>query len=278
MSIQSNNVVNNRLGLLDNSTGIDKLLAVIQALRHPKTGCPWDLKQTHESLKPYVLEEAYEVVEAIQTGDMVLIKEELGDLLLQVVLHAQIAHERQDFDFQGVAQGISDKLIRRHPHVFGDTTVNSAEDVVQHWDAIKQAEKGLSNKPASVLEGVSLSQSALMRTADISHKAVKVGFRWPSDESLWDCVMSEFEEFKAETQQTPRDPKRLEDELGDILFAVVSLANHYGVNSEVALTQATTKFTRRFQQMEQQVIKPLTDLSFEEWDNLWKQAKQQTKS
>lgn len=260
---------------IDSLTGIEKLLAVVAKLRDPDGGCPWDLKQTHATLKPYVLEEAYEVVEALETEDSQLIKEELGDLLLQVALHAQIGKEAKTFDFDAVAQGISEKLIRRHPHVFGDVHVSNAEEVTQNWEAIKQQEKGITKKE-SVLDGVSTAQPALMRATDISKKAVKVGFKWPSDESLWACVMSEFDEFKAETQCESKDTKRLEDELGDILFAVVSLANHYKVNSEVALSQATNKFVKRFTQMEKIADKPLTELSFDEWDNLWKQAKKQT--
>ncbi|MBY0403604.1 MAG: nucleoside triphosphate pyrophosphohydrolase [Cyanobacteria bacterium] len=293
--------------------GIEKLLKVIACLRHPEKGCPWDLKQTHHSLKPHLLEESYELLEAIDTQDIHHIKEELGDVLLQVVLHAQLAQDAGQFDFQMVCDAISEKLVRRHPHVFGDTVVGSAEEVTQNWQAIKKAEKqGVFQNSAqnsvvpeaspSILEGVNRQMPALLRALEVSKRAVGVGFEWPDEASLWACVMSEFDEFQQEALnfkqlkakidgETALDKdsvegsenkkaqqhlafQRLEAEMGDIFFATVNLARHYKINPEVALTGGIAKFTKRFQTMESLAQgTPLTDLTFEAWDDLWKQAK-----
>lgn len=283
-----------------------KLVTVIKQLRDPKDGCPWDIKQTHQSLKPYLLEESYEVLEAIdqlaalpknQPNGLDLMNEssmtervraqladELGDVLLQVLLHAQIADEAGTFNVKTVIDGLTDKMIRRHPHVFGDVEVEGADEVVTHWEAIKAIEKGIepsntsdaSDTMSSILDSVSEGLPTLLRATKLSKKAVKHGFKWPNDASLWDCVMSEFDEFKEECEATPPIQDRLEDEMGDILFASVSLANHYGVNPDVAMAKANAKFTRRFKAMEQLTETPLTKLSFEAWDTLWKQAKKKT--
>lgn len=277
---------------LKNTGGIEKLRRVVAQLRHPEGGCPWDLKQTHVSLKPYMLEEAYEAVEAVDeaasTGKPELLREELGDVLLQVVLHSQLAAEAGDFDFDAVCEGIAEKLIRRHPHVFGNTRADDPETVLANWDAIKQAEKG-GGKPASILDGISRSQPALSRALETSRRAVKAGFEWPDFGSLWACVMSEYDEFRKEkdtaTPGQPVSPEafgRLELELGDILFATVNLARFCKIDPEVALTRATAKFTRRFQAMERLVRErygpeyALESLDFETWDALWNEAKQLT--
>lgn len=268
------------------------VVGVIKVLRHPQTGCPWDIKQTHASLKRYLIEEAYEVLEAIdmdeadasQTSQAQLM-DELGDVLLQVLLHAQIASDDGRFDIADVAENLSTKMIRRHPHVFSAENSSSqgmgAEGVVNQWEAIKQQERAESDKPdtqQSILNDVSTALPALMRATKLSKRAVKHGFAWPDAKSLWACVMSEFDEFKDETEKSVVSKDRLEDEMGDILFALVSLANHYGVDAETALIRGNQKFTRRFQTMETEATKPLEDLSFEEWDGLWKQAKQLTNS
>lgn len=285
------------LETLQQTRGIDKLLRVVAQLRDPEHGCPWDLKQTHQSLKPYMLEEAYEAVEAIDEaeaqGTPEVLREELGDVLLQVVLHSQLAQDAGAFDFSDVCEVIAEKLIRRHPHVFGSVAVSGADEVAVNWDAIKRAEKaGEAQELAwrSILHGVSKSQPALSRALETSKRAVKVGFEWPSMESLWQCVMSEYEEFRAETAQLvenkPVSPElfsRLESEMGDILFATVNLARAYKIDPEVALTRAITKFTQRFQLMERLVLErsngdqpleeQLTKLDFETWDALWNEAK-----
>lgn len=280
-------------------SGIDKLVAVVARLRHPELGCPWDLKQTHRSLKPYMLEEAYEAVEAVdlaeEAGDPAILKDELGDVLLQVVLHAQLAQDAGHFAFADVCETIAEKLIRRHPHVFGEVSVDGADQVVSNWEAIKRAEKGADAlQSGSILHGVSKNQPALSRAMETSKRAVKVGFEWPSLQSLWDCVMSEFEEFHHEAGQLAAAEgdadtaaalqDRLELEMGDILFATVNLARHFRIDPETALTRATHKFTRRFAAMESLVRerfgpeKALEELDFETWDTLWNEAKARTGS
>lgn len=257
-----------------------RFLAVVAKLRDPDGGCPWDLKQTHTSLKPHMLEEAYEAVEAIETGRPDLLREELGDVLLQVALHAQLAKDTGDFDFEAVCRGIADKLIRRHPHVFGDAEGNRNEiqdptAVTQQWERIKAAEKAGQEKSNSILDGISKAQPALSRALETSKRAVNVGFEWPSFDSLWACVMSEYDELRQEIE-AKGSQERLEEELGDILFATVNLARQLKIDPETALTGATAKFTKRFQRMEETAEKPLTELDFETWDALWEQAKQET--
>lgn len=246
---------------------LEKLIEVIAKLRAPD-GCPWDREQTHKSLKPNMLEEAYEAVDAMESGDMKHLKEELGDVLLQVVLHAQIASEEGAFNIEDVAKGLREKLIHRHPHVFGDTKVTSTSDVLDNWEKLKQEEK---QHRKSAMDGISKSQSALMSAQKISKKAVKTGFEWPNEESLYECIYSEFEEFKeAEKEQ---DKEHMEEEFGDILFATVNLARWNKIDAEQALLKANKKFMTRFRKMEEIAEKPLTEYSFEEYDALWKQAK-----
>jgi XTP/dITP diphosphohydrolase len=251
-------------------SGFEKLLAVIRQLRDPESGCPWDLKQTHKSLRPYMLEEAYEAVNAIDSGEPEAIKEELGDVLLQVVLHAQLASEAGFFTADDLAHGIAEKLIRRHPHVFGGASADTAEEVSANWEKIKTLEKKASDK--SVMVDIPLGIPALSRALKVSRRAVGEGFEWPDAESLWSCVMSEFEEFRQElAQNAPFE--NLEEELGDILFAVVNLARTHGIDPETALNRATNKFIRRFQTMERLSEKPLKDQDFETLDDLWRQSK-----
>lgn len=252
-------------------SGFCELLAVVKQLRNPEGGCPWDLKQTHESLRPYLLEEAYELLEAIDSGDTVHLKEELGDVLLQVALHAQLASETGAFTADDVAHGIAEKLIRRHPHVFGDVMVKNAEEVTRNWEQIKAAEKG--HPSESVMDGIPMGLPALSRALKVSKRAVKEGFEWPDFESLWACVMSEYDEFRHELD-TKAPFEKLEDELGDILFATVNLARYNGIDPEVALNKATNKFLRRYRTMERLSDKPLREHAFETLDALWTQAKQ----
>ncbi len=255
--------------------GFHKLLDVVRQLRDPERGCPWDLKQTHQSLRPYMLEEAYEAVEAIDSGDLPHLKEELGDVLLQVMLHSQLASERGDFTADTVADAIAEKLIRRHPHVFGEVQVDSAEAVTANWEKIKAAEKG--NVSASVMDDVPKGLPALSRALKVSKRAVKEGFEWPDFESLWVCVMSEYEEFREE-RDANAPFENLEDELGDILFATVNLARYHGIDPEVALNRATNKFIRRYRAMETLSEKPLNAQPFEVLDDLWNRAKASTRA
>lgn len=246
---------------------LEKLVDLIGVLRS-ENGCPWDRAQTHSSLRPNMLEEAYEAVDAINSGDMTHLKEELGDVLLQVILHSQIAKEEQAFDIEDVAKGLHDKIIHRHPHVFGDVKVNSAEEALKSWDNIKKVEKA---HRKSAMDGVSKSQSALMSAQKISKKAVKCGFEWPDEQSLMDCIYSEFKEFKEASNE--KDKVHMEEEMGDILFAVVNLARWNKIDAEQALINANKKFMMRFRKMEELAVKPLEEYSFDEYDALWKQAK-----
>jgi tetrapyrrole methylase family protein/MazG family protein len=246
---------------------LQELIEVIAKLRAPD-GCPWDREQTHKSLKPNMLEEAYEAVDAIDSGDLNNLREELGDVLLQVVLHAQIASEEGAFNIEDVARELKEKLIHRHPHVFGNTKVSSADDVMTNWDKLKQEEKTYRK---SVMDGISKSQSALMSAQKISKKAVKTGFEWPDENSLYECIFSEFNEFKEAEKEQDKD--HMEEEFGDILFATVNLARWNKIDAEQALLRANKKFMTRFRKMEELATKPLNDFSFEDYDKLWKQAK-----
>lgn len=247
---------------------LEELIKTIDILRS-ENGCQWDREQTHQSLKPNMLEEAYEAVDAIDNNDMKHLKEELGDVLLQVLLHSQIAKEEGAFNIEDVAQELNEKLIRRHPHVFASTEVSSTEDIVNNWEAIKKQEK---THRTSVMDGVSRSQSALMSAQKISKKAVKVGFEWPNEERLYECVFSEFKEFQDACQSSGRD--HIEEEMGDILFAVVNLARWNKIDAEQALLKSNKKFIKRFQMMEELANKPLEEYSFEEFDALWNSAKE----
>lgn len=249
---------------------LEELVEVIRVLRS-ENGCPWDREQTHSSLRPNMLEEAYEAVDAIDENDLPHLREELGDVLLQVLLHSQIADEEGAFNIEDVAKELKDKLIHRHPHVFGNTKVKNADDVVVNWDKLKQEEK---KERTSQMDGISKSQSALMSAQKISKRAVKVGFEWDNVETLWDCVNSEMEEFKEAVNEG--DKAHMEDEMGDILFAVVNLARWHKLDAEQYLISANRKFEKRFRKMEELATKPLTEYSFEEFDKLWRKAKKET--
>lgn len=247
---------------------LEELIETVRTLRS-ENGCQWDREQTHKSLKPNMLEEAYEAVDAIDSNDMKHLKEELGDVLLQVVLHAQIANEENAFNIDDVAKGIKEKLIRRHPHVFGEVQVNSTQEIVDNWEQIKKAEK---SHRTSIMDGISKAQSALMSAQKISKKAVKVGFEWDCEKTLYDCVYSEMDEFKEACLGSDKD--HIEEEMGDMLFAMVNLARWNKLDAEQALLKANKKFIKRFKKMEELAVKPLEEYSFEEFDALWKQAKE----
>jgi len=246
---------------------LERLVDIVAVLRS-ENGCRWDREQTHKSLRPNMLEEAYEAVDAIDDDDIPNLREELGDVLLQVVLHSQIAKDNGDFDIEDVAKELSDKLIHRHPHVFGNQKVSSTDEILSNWDKLKKEEK---TDRKSVLDGISKSQSALMSAQKISKRVVKVGFEWPSIESLKDCVKSEFKEFEEAVGSGDKD--KMEDEMGDIFFAVVNLARWYKIDAEQALLRANKKFSKRFRKVEELATKPLEDYTIEEYDKLWKQAK-----
>ena len=253
--------------MTENKSNIKRLIDIVEKLRSPE-GCPWDKEQTHSSLKGNMIEEAYEAIDAIDSENAENLKEELGDVLLQVVLHAKIASEEGRFNIDDVAKVISDKLIRRHPHVFADVDVKNSDEVIVNWEKIKQQEKP---ERTSAISGVSKSKPALMAAYQLSKKAVKVGFEWPNIDSLWECLESEIEEFKQETKGS--EINKMEDELGDILFSIVNVARWYKINPEAALAKANTKFTKRFQLMEEISSKSLQEYSQVELEELWKQAK-----
>ncbi len=237
----------------------------MEKLRSPG-GCPWDRKQTEESLLKYLLEEAYEVVDAVQEGDPEKLKEELGDLLLQVVFLAQIAREKGQFTIEDVARGIGDKLIARHPHVFGDKKLESAEEVLQHWDSFKKKEK------KNLLEGVPSSSPALLEAYLIGERVARVGFDWEGPEGVFEKVQEEIGELK-EAVEGRGD---VEEELGDLLFAVANLARKLGVNPELALKKANRKFRERFGKIEREAEnrgRSLRDMSLEEMDEIWEEVK-----
>ncbi len=246
---------------------LERLVDIIAVLRS-ENGCQWDREQTHKSLRPNMLEEAYEAVDAIDDGNIANLKEELGDVLLQVVLHSQIAKDEGEFDIEDVAKELSDKLIHRHPHVFGNQKVNSTDDILDNWDKLKKEEK---KDRKSVLDGITKAQSALMSAQKISKRVVKVGFEWDSVESLKKCIKSEYKEF--EEAVLSGDKELMEDEMGDIFFATVNLARWYKIDAEQALLRANKKFTKRFKKMEELAVKPLEEYSYEEYDKLWKRAK-----
>lgn len=246
---------------------LERLVDIVAVLRS-ENGCQWDREQTHKSLRPNMLEEAYEAVDAIDDGNIPNLREELGDVLLQVVLHSQIAKDNGEFNIEDVAHELSEKLIHRHPHVFGNTEVHSTADILSNWDKLKQEEKTYRK---SVLDGVSKSQSALMSAQKISKKVVKVGFEWDSVESLKKCIESEYKEFEEAVKSGDRES--MEDEMGDIFFATVNLARWYKIDSEQALLGANKKFTKRFKKMEEIAQKPLEDYTYDEFNDLWKQAK-----
>jgi XTP/dITP diphosphohydrolase len=254
---------------------VQQLVAVVAALRSPNGGCPWDLAQTPESLTPYVIEEAYETVDAIQSGETKAICEELGDLLLQVVLQAQIASETEQFSLTDVAQGIREKLIRRHPHVFGDVKVQTVDDVHRNWEQIKAIEKGedptVTPPLSKKLSRYARSLPPLMAGMKISRKAAEAGFEWENIEGVWAKFQEELGEFKEALAE--QDKAHQEAELGDLLFTVINLARWYDLDPSAALQGTNQRFIQRLEQMEAVADRPLSDYTLEQLETLWQQAK-----
>jgi MazG family protein len=253
------------------SRPIDRLLGIMAALRNPNGGCPWDLEQDFKSIAPYTVEEAYEVADAIERGDMKNVKEELGDLLLQIVFHAQMASEQEIFTFDDVATAISDKLIYRHPHVFGDQSAATPDEVVTLWDARKGAEK----KHDSAIDGVTVGLPALLRAQKLQKKASKAGFVWKDLDGAWVKVEEELGELRAATIE---DPKSLHtaEEIGDVLFCLVNYARMAGHDAESILTNTNRKFEKLFKNMEQVLTKEgksLEQSSLEEMLSAWTKGK-----
>ena len=253
---------------------LQNLIDVVAKLRSPEGGCPWDLEQTPETLVPYIIEEAYEVVDAIRSGDQNAIADELGDLLLQVILQAQIAGESNQFSLEEIANNITEKLIRRHPHVFGAVEVNSVEEVRQNWEEIKLNERGETpeNKTfSSKLSRYARQLPPLIAGMKISQKAASIGFEWDNIEGVWDKFEEEVAEFKEAIQGS--DKEHQQAELGDILFVLINLARWYNLDPHIGLQETNHRFIKRLSKVEEYCDRPLSEYSLEELDALWQQAK-----
>ncbi len=257
----------------DNGKQIDRLRAIMHRLRAPG-GCPWDAEQTHESLVPNLIEEAYEVVDTIQRGDLEHLKEELGDLLLQVIFHSEIAGETARFTLDDVARGISDKLVRRHPHVFAESAADTTDAVLAQWDEIKRTEKGHEEEP--YLHGVGKGLPGLLRASKLQKKAAKVGFDWPADIGVMAKIREELLEL--ESAMDAQDLKAVEEETGDLLFSVVNLARFRKIDPEVLIAAANHKFEHRFGEMER-ILKAegltLEEATADQMEVAWEKAKKQ---
>ena len=257
---------------------IDRLLTIMARLRDPDGGCPWDLEQTFESIAPHTIEEAYEVADAIARGSMAELEEELGDLLFQVVYHARLADEDDHFDFADVARTLADKMVARHPHVFGDAAVRDAAAQTEHWEALKERERAAKggDGPASVMDGVALGLPALTRAQKLQKRAARVGFDWPDAAGPMAKIVEETEELRAEMAAESADPERLHAEVGDILFSVVNLARKLDVDAEGALRDAGRRFEGRFRGVESALAddgRTPTAASLAEMDALWNAVK-----
>src|SRR5690625_1237433 len=253
---------------------IDRLLEVMGRLRDPVYGCPWDARQTLESLAPYAIEEAYEVYDAIARKDRSEIREELGDLLLQVVFHARIAEEEGSFTFEEVAEAITRKLIERHPHVFGEITYESHGAQSRGWEDIKAAERAAKGE-SGVLDGLPLALPALLRAVKLQRRAAKVGFDWPALEPVLQKIYEELGELRAEIEGF-QQRERLQDELGDLLFSVVNLARHLDLEPEEALRHANRKFEDRFRSLEEEITADgamIEDCDIDRLEEAWQRAK-----
>ena len=259
--------------------GMERLLAIMARLRDPASGCPWDLEQDFASIAAYTIEEAYEVADAIDRGDMDHLKDELGDLLLQVVFQSQMAQERGSFSFSNVVEAISDKMVRRHPHVFAGASVADSEQQTREWEAHKRREReAAGDTDRSALAGVSRGMPEWQRAVKLQSRAARVGFDWPDPAPVIAKLHEEIEEVRAEFARgdVARNHARLQDEIGDVLFVCANLARHAGVDAGSAMRQANLKFERRFRSMEQQAAADgtsLADLPLERQEAYWDRAK-----
>ncbi len=257
--------------------GMNKKLAdlakIMDRLREDD-GCPWDKKQTHETLKPYLLEEAYEVIEGIEDGDDDALKEELGDVLFQVIFHSRIAKERGSFTLDDVIVTVSDKMIRRHPHVFGDGNAKDAEEVLRKWEEIKSSEK----KRESVLDGVPRKLPTLIRAKRIQERAARVGFDWPDSEGVWKKVEEEWAELMDARKRD--DHENMKEEIGDLMISLVNLGRFLNIDTDDALKQSIEKMIRRFKVIEKTLAQrgtDITDATLEEMEEIWVKARQEEK-
>jgi len=261
----------------DQSAGIERLIEIMRRLRDPETGCPWDIEQDFSTIAPYTIEEAYEVADAIERGAFGELQGELGDLLLQSVYHAQMADEAGHFSFADVVRTVSDKMVARHPHVFGDESrEKSAEQQTKDWERIKSTERAAAGEqgPARTLDGVAMGLPALMRAVKLQKRAARVGFDWPSTDEVLAKLVEEAGELTEARASLSED--EIEEEFGDLLFVVANLGRHYGVAPEAALRRANSKFTRRFAAIEDSLAargKTPAQSDLAEMDALWDAAK-----
>lgn len=261
------------------TSSIDRLLSVMSRLRDPDGGCPWDLKQDFSSLAPYTLEEAYEVVEAIENGDPKALRDELGDLLLQIAFHSQLAREKGLFDFDQVAAGIADKMVERHPHVFGDREADTANDVLRNWEADKAKKREAENKNASALDGVNTALPASSRALKLQQRAARVGFDWSNPADIIAKIREETDELETEIVAVTdkHDNKdKMEAELGDLFFVLVNLARHLEIDPESAMRRTNRKFERRFRFIESSLTaagRSISEATLDEMEQLWNKAK-----
>jgi ATP diphosphatase len=258
---------------------IELLLALMARLRDPERGCPWDLEQDFATIAPHTIEEAYEVADAIERRDMPALRDELGDLLFQVVFYAQMARERGAFDFNTVVEGIVEKMIRRHPHVFGDTSIDTADAQTRAWEDHKAQERHVKaeaeGRAPSVLDGVTAALPALTRALKLQNRAARVGFDWPAAEEVLSKIDEEVAEVRAELT-ADADRERLSGEVGDLLFAVVNLARHLKLDPESALRRANAKFERRFRSVESRLAasgRPVGKASLDDMEEAWTEVK-----
>lgn len=266
----------------ESSKAFERLVEIMSRLRDPETGCPWDVEQDFESISSYTLEEAYEVVDAIKRNDMTALCDELGDLLLQVVFHSQMASENKSFDIKDVTDGICDKMIRRHPHVFANEKYVSAEEQTAAWEKIKENERSIektknlptTNEESSALDGVAIALPSLVRAEKLAKRASRVGFDWPNAELIFQKIDEEISEVRVAIGSN--DLKEIDIEIGDLLFAVANLARKLSVDPESALRRANDKFERRFRSMEKRAKEQdgeFSELDLDAQEKLWKEVK-----
>lgn len=258
-------------------SALQQLLAHVAQLRNPDGGCPWDLEQTYETIIPCILEESYETVDAIQEQDFRALREELGDMLMQVVFLSQLANEEGRFNFNDVVQTLDDKLVRRHPHVFGESSALDSEQALKNWEAEKQKER-LAKAQYSILDDVPKALPALLRAEKLQKRCRKVGFDWDDIEQVWSKVKEEIAEVDEALVTAKQDPQHLGEELGDLLFAIVNMTRHLGFQAEGLLRDGNAKFERRFRAVEQKLAeqdKTPSQSSLPEMDRLWDEVKRE---
>jgi tetrapyrrole methylase family protein/MazG family protein len=255
---------------MNRDSAFERLVNIMVRLRS-ENGCPWDKEQTRETLKPYLIEEAYELLEAIEKNDPHQIKEELGDLLFQIIFHCQIASEQGEFDVWDVLESITEKMLNRHPHVFGDDKIKDSSQVLQRWEEHKKREGKLKD---SVLEGIPAALPSLLRAHRVQERASRVGFDWSKREKVYEKLKEELREFEAALEEGSKD--EIESEIGDLLFSLVNISRFSGINPEDALRRTTDKFIKRFKYIEEEARKQgkhVSELTLSEMDNLWEEAK-----